>query len=146
MIDQLEILALKSVALKDPEYFQRRVCRYYSEKFHTPLLEVYDLSWPFVFTNYLEHIIETNNGEKEIYELVIDICYSEMKENEEQEIQEWIKKIEAREEAKRQAKKKQEEEQKKQAEEQNPHTDVPDIVMESSSFTHLEDEMEDENE
>lgn len=146
MIDQLEILALKSVALKDPEYFQRRVCRYYSEKFHTPLLEVYDLSWPFVFTNYLEHIIETNNGEKEIYELAIDICYPEMKENEEQEIQEWIKKIEAREEAKRQAKKKQEEEQKKQAEEQNPHTDVPDIVMESSSFAHLEDEMEDENE
>lgn len=146
MIDQLEILALKSVALKDPEYFQRRVCRYYSEKFHTPLLEVYDLSWPFVFTNYLEHIIETNNGKKEIYELAIDICYPEMKENEEQEMQEWIKKIEAREEAKRQAKKKQEEEQKKQAEEQNPHTDAPNIVMESSSFAHLEDEMEDENE
>lgn len=52
-----------------------------------------------------------------------------MKENEEQEMQEWIKKIEAREEAKRQAKKKQEEEQKKQAEEQNPHTDAPNIVI-----------------
>ena len=138
MIDQLEILALKSVALKDPEYFQRRVCRYYSEKFHTPLLEVYDLSWPFVFTNYLEHIIENNNGKKEIYELAIDICYPEMKENEEQEMQEWIKKIEAREEAKRQAK-------KKQAEEQNPHKDAPEIVMEYSSFAHLEGEMEDEN-
>ena len=48
MIDQLELLALKSIALKDPEYFNRKVCRYYSEKFHTPLAEVYKLPWAFV--------------------------------------------------------------------------------------------------
>jgi hypothetical protein len=130
MIDQLEILALKSVALKDAEYFQRRVCRYYSEKFHTPLLEVYELPWPFVFTNYLEHVIESNNGKKEIYDLAVDIFYPEIAKNEEEELQDWIKKIEAEEEAKQ----------------ENPHTEEPDIVMESTSFEHLEEEMEENDE
>ena len=77
MINELEILAIKSVALKDPEYFYRRVCRYYSEKFHTPLTEVYKLAWPFVFNNYLEHVIETNNTKEDVYNLAIDICYPE---------------------------------------------------------------------
>jgi hypothetical protein len=147
MIDQLEILALKAVALRDPEYFQRKVCRYYSEKFHTPLIEVYELPWPFVFTNYLEHIIEVNNGKKEIYDLAIDICYPEIKENEEEALQKRIKEIEAEEELKRQAHKKKVEERKaQQTAEQNPHIEEPDIVMESTSFEHLEEEMESENE
>lgn len=147
MIDQLEILALKSVALKDAEYFQRRVCRYYSEKFHTPLLEVYELPWPFVFTNYLEHVIESNNGKKEIYDLAVDIFYPEIAKNEEEELQDWIKKIEAEEEAKRQAHKKKVEERKaQQAAQENPHTKEPDIVMESTSFEHLEEEMEENDE
>jgi hypothetical protein len=147
MIDQLEILALKAVALRDPEYFQRKVCRYYSEKFHTPLIEVYELPWPFVFTNYLEHIIEVNNGKKEIYDLAIDICYPEIKENEEEALQRRIKEIETEEELKRQAHKKKVEERKaQQTIRQNPRTEEPDIVMESTSFEHLEKEMGNENE
>jgi len=147
MIDQLEILALKAVALRDPEYFQRKVCRYYSEKFHTPLIEVYELPWPFVFTNYLEHIIEVNNGKKEIYDLAIDICYPEIKENEEEALQRRIKEIETEEELKRQAHKKKVEERKaQQTVGQNPRTEEPDIVMESTSFEHLEKEMGNENE
>jgi hypothetical protein len=147
MIDQLEILALKAVALRDPEYFQRKVCRYYSEKFHTPLIEVYKLPWPFVFTNYLEHIIEVNNGKKEIYDLAIDICYPEIKENEEEALQRRIKEIETEEELKRQAHKKKVEERKaQQTIRQNPRTEEPDIVMESTSFEHLEKEMGNENE
>ena len=147
MIDQLEILALKAVALKDPEYFHRKICRYYSEKFHTPLMEVYDLPWPFVFTNYLEHIIETNNGKKEIYDLAVEICYPELIEEEEEALQRRIKEIEAEEEAKRQAAKEKYEAKRREEEAKaNPRTEEPDIEMKSTSFEHLEEEMEDDSE
>lgn len=138
MIDKLELLAIKSVALKDSEYFYRRVCRYYSEKFHTPLLDVYKLPWTFVFTNYLEHVIEVNNGQEEVYNLAVDICYPEKRNEEEQEIQDWIKKIEEREERKRKSKNK------------NPHIqkslNEKDIEIKNDMFDHLEEEMENEQE
>lgn len=156
MIDRLELLAVKSIALKDPEYFQRRVCRYYSEKFHTPLMEVYGLPWAFVFNNYIEHLIETNNDKEDIYNLAIDICYPEKRVDEEEEIQDWIKRIEEEEEAKRQAKKQKKEEEKaarKKAQEnpgtdeeepgeKNPHIDDEEIHMGESIFSHLEEDME----
>jgi hypothetical protein len=141
MIDQLELLALKSIALKDPEYFNRKVCRYYSQNFHTPLEQVYKLPWAFVFNNYIEHIIENNNTKENIYDLCIDLFYPEKKkvenflgefESEEEELQAWIKKIEAEEEKKRKA---------KAVEEIVPE---PEINMESSNFAHLEEEMDEE--
>jgi hypothetical protein len=147
MIDKLELLAIKSVALKDPEYFQRRICRYYSEKFHTPLMEVYSLPWSFVFTNYIEHLIETNNDKESVYNLAIDICYPEKREEEEQEIEDWIKDIEAKEEAKREARKKKMEENKAAKEnkeepgEKNPHIDDEEIHMGENLFSHLEEDM-----
>lgn len=135
MIDKLETIALKAVALKDPEYFYRRVCRYYSLNFHTPLMQVYELPWPFVFSNYLEHIIETNNGKEDIYNLAIDICYPERRVDEEDSLNRRIKEIEAQEEAKRQKAKldleKKEEEEKE-------------ISMDASRFSHLDDEMEED--
>lgn len=154
MIDKLEGLALRSVALRDPEYFYRRICRYYSQNFHTPLLEVYELPWAFVFTNYLEHIMENNNTKEYIYDLSIEMFYPELVESEEEELQDWIKKIEEEEEAKRQAKAKKEKQGEEnphieepenphteQEEPENPHIDEEEINMGSTSFEHLEDEI-----
>lgn len=134
MIDQLETLTIKAIALKDSEYFYRKVCRYYSEKFHTPLLQVYDLPWVFVLNNYLEHVIETNNNKEDIYNLAIEICYPEKKVEEEQELEDWIKKIEREEEEKLKAK-------------QSPHTEKEpqEISIDSTSFSHLDEEMEQED-
>ncbi len=138
MINKLELIALKSIALKDPEYFTRKVCRYYSEKFHTPLIEVHKLPWAFVFTNYIEHIIESNNSRKEIYDLSVDICYPEKKVSEEADMKDWIKRIEEEEQEKRA--------QKiidtKMAQSNPPEEETPDISMESTSFGHLNKEME----
>lgn len=151
MINELEILALKSVALKDSEYFTRRVCRYYSEKFHTPLMEVYSLPWAFVFTNYIEHIIETNNTKEDIYNIVIDVFYPEKKrvknfmgefDNEEAEIQAWIKKIEKEAQEERDRKSiKQELKQEQVAQSTYPE---PEINLESNQFEHLDKEMEED--
>lgn len=141
MIDKLELLAVKSVALKDSEYFYRKVCRYYSEKFHTPLMEVYEIPWAFVFTNYLEHLIETNHNKESLYELVIDICYPEKRLDEEQEVEDWIKQIEAEEQAKRRAKQNPPNQEKK-VETENPHIENGEIHMGEGVFSHLEEDME----
>ena len=135
MIDKLELLAIRSVALRDPEYFYRRVCRYYSNNFHTPLEEVHKLPWSFVFSNYLEHIIETNNDQESIYNLAIDICYPEKRVTDDEDLDRRIKEIEAEEEARRMRERKKAEELAKKEEE-------PDIEMDSSKFAHLDEEME----
>ena len=146
MINELEILALKSVALKDSEYFTRKVCRYYSEKFHTPLTEVYNLPWAFVFTNYIEHIIETNNTKEDIYNIAIDVFYPEKKRvknfmgefsSEEEELDAWIKKVE---------KEAQEERDKKSLKQPVLETKESEIKLEANQFEHLEKEMEENNE
>jgi tRNA threonylcarbamoyladenosine modification (KEOPS) complex Pcc1 subunit len=155
MINELEILALKSIALKDAEYFTRKVCRYYSEKFHTPLAQVYELPWAFVFTNYIEHIIENNNSREQIYELAVDIFYPEKKrvksfmgefQSEEEEIQAWIKKIEKEAEEERQKKsqlslKKEDKEIKQEVPAEEEKSE---INMESTYFEHLEEEMKED--
>tara|TARA_R100000951_G_C2653160_1_gene185158 strand:+ start:9115 stop:9555 length:441 start_codon:yes stop_codon:yes gene_type:complete len=143
-IEQLETIAIKSVALKDMEYFHRKICRYYSQNFHTPLLEVYDLPWPFVFTNYIEHVLETTHGKEGIYNFAIEICYPERMIDDEEEFQKVKERIEAEEEARRQ-KEKAKLEAKKKEEEENPPEDEPDINMKSTSFSHLDEEMEEES-
>lgn len=147
IIDKLEIISIKGLALKDQAYFERRVCRYYSEKFHTPLAEVYKLPWPFVFTNYLEHLVETNNTPDDIRELALESCYPEKAgkvhshlgefDSEEEEMQAWIRQIEDEEENKRNAKS------IKEAE-QNPHIEEETLTMDASQFEHLEKEMEED--
>lgn len=143
MIEQFEVLALSSIALKNPEYFQRKVCRYYSEHFHTPLLEVYNIPWPFVFSNYLEHVVESNHGQEGIFNLAVDICHPDYRENEEQEIQDVIKRIERQEEERRA---KELAKLNPPIEEEEVIDENPDIEMKSTSFEHLEDEMEEGDE
>lgn len=137
MINKLETLALKAIVMKDPEYFTRKVCRYYSEKFHTPLLEVHDLPWAFVFNNYLEHVIESNNSRNEIYELSLEVIYPEMSKTEEEKNVAFAEMIERQ-------------EQEKMADkiiaEKMKDTPVADenINMESTDFSHLDEEMEED--
>lgn len=55
----LRILALQAVRSKtDWEARYRHVCRWFSQTFHTPLLEVYDLDEVFVWTHYYEYHFE----------------------------------------------------------------------------------------
>jgi hypothetical protein len=118
-------------------------------------MEVHKLPWVFVFTNYIEHIVETNNDQEDIYNLAIDVCYPEKREEIENEMDDWIKQIEAQEEAKRQARKKKMEEEKarrkaeqnpqndeKTHQDENPHIDDQEINMGEGMFSHLEEDME----
>jgi primosomal protein N' len=58
LLEAIEISALKSVLQPDDDYFLRRIFRWYSEKFHTPLGEVADLPVEDVLQTYFECAFE----------------------------------------------------------------------------------------
>lgn len=67
--------ALYNSTIGTEEYFWRQVCRYYSEHFHTPLMQVYKLSAPHVLQNYYESIFETKFAKKDLVEMSIqEVC------------------------------------------------------------------------
>ena len=100
-----------------------------------------------MLTNYLEHVIETNNTKDDLYDLAIDICYPEKRDDEEKEIQEWIRSIEEEQNKKLTKKKSPHTEQEKQnTPTENPHIEesTNEISMGANDFAHLEEEMLDD--
>lgn len=61
LIDDIRILAIQAVTDEesDPEYKLRKIFRFYSSKFHTPLHKVQDLPLEEVLQAYFETIYET---------------------------------------------------------------------------------------
>ena len=55
-IKQLE--AITSILTKDEGYFHRKVCRWFSEKYSTPLPEVETMEWSYLLTHYYEAALE----------------------------------------------------------------------------------------
>lgn len=53
-----QIQAAESVLDPNEVYYYRKICRWYSETFHTPLHEVHKLPADTVLTNYYESIME----------------------------------------------------------------------------------------
>ena len=53
-----QLKALRSAFFKDNVFFYRKVCRWYSTTFHTPLMEVYKLSFNHIIQNYYESQME----------------------------------------------------------------------------------------
>jgi len=144
MIEKLEVISIQELLLKEPEYFARKVYRYYSKNFHTPLAEVYKLPWTFVFTHYLEHLVEQKQ-QSDIFDIAMEVCYPEYIEAEEEAIQRRIREIEEEEELKRQKKKGGQKSPPVQKEQtlQNPHKE--EIHLSSDTFAHLEEEMLESN-
>jgi hypothetical protein len=78
------IKSFYSVANDTEEYFYRKACRYYSEKFSTPLIEVLKMSQVHVFLNYYESILDSKTDE-EFFDAYIETLRPDLiKENEEE--------------------------------------------------------------
>lgn len=59
----LRILAFRAVEKRDHEYVVRHVCRWYSERFHTPLGEVEAIPLEQVLTHFFEVQVEEMDDE-----------------------------------------------------------------------------------
>ena len=58
LYEAARILAMEAVRIPDWDAGYRRVCRYFSQNFSTPLAEVFDLPVPFVLQHFYEALYE----------------------------------------------------------------------------------------
>ena len=104
-IQKLHDIALANVLDPDDGYYFRAICRFYSEKFHTPLHEVYRLPIHTVLINYFEATLEMLD-EDDVEEKVAKAVDPNFGNNEEESIQDFIGMIEEEIAGKRKVKKK----------------------------------------
>jgi hypothetical protein len=53
-----QLQSIVDVLFRNPAYDERRIRRWYSKAFFTPLHEVYELPWDFVYQNYNEATLD----------------------------------------------------------------------------------------
>jgi uncharacterized protein YdiU (UPF0061 family) len=101
---QAEALANTVEPTLDSVY--RRICRTYSKEFHTPLHQVFELPFAQVLLNVLEERFSYQNIEDEKFLIQIQKAIDPNFEEEmEEDLKEWIEKIEEEERQKRQSSK-----------------------------------------
>lgn len=103
--ESLQFEAITAILTNDIEYFERKVRRWYSKTFHTPLHEVYGLPWDFILKNYYESVLETQ-GHNTAYDMAIEYI-PELKEEQDQrdaEFDKFLEEKQAKQLAKKQSK------------------------------------------
>ena len=88
----LRILSLKEVVSDDPseDYFKRKVFRWYSTNFATPLNQVYDLPEGHIMQAYYEHSFEGMEPH-ELKEECRRLCMTEAEENRKKDFEDFDK-------------------------------------------------------
>lgn len=64
----IQLKAIESILTNNLEYFERKVRRWYSKTFSTPLKETFKIPWAEVLLHYYESVLEEKDY-NEVYEL-----------------------------------------------------------------------------
>lgn len=123
--EAIRILAFKSVSDPDEAAIIRRILRWYSETFATPLMKVYDIPIDFVLQHYFEHMYERIEGpeaEKELEDLLLTPEERKKRDRDEED-----KKREEKESFDRFVKETAAEAKKSKTEEKQEVEDIPDL-------------------
>ncbi|MDE2425779.1 MAG: hypothetical protein KGO96_07715 [Elusimicrobia bacterium] len=83
-VESIQLCALRDVVYRKSEYLLRRIMRWYSEKFHTPLLEVENIPIEIILQHYFECIYEEQESQDRLEE--IKSLIKDKEEVEQQEI------------------------------------------------------------
>ena len=89
-----QIKAAEDVLDPDEQAFFRKICRWYSKSFHTPLHLVESLPIDHILTNYYESTMEAIPY-NDLYDIVIEDFLPEIQEENETNLQEFIEELEA---------------------------------------------------
>jgi len=84
----MQLKALEGILLKTPEYYYRKICRWYSKEFSTPLKGVYDLPMDFVLEHYYESFLEKNSY-NEVFDIAVQEYLPEIAAEEDKAAQEY---------------------------------------------------------
>lgn len=102
-IFEIRTIALANVVERNFGFYYRKICRWYSQSFSTPLREVEKLDPDYVLLHYFEDYFQNISEEDKLYNLY-KILDPNFDENEEAEIEDFVKKVEAQALAKKEAK------------------------------------------
>jgi vacuolar-type H+-ATPase subunit I/STV1 len=95
----IQVLAMDAVVNPTYDSFYRNVCRWFSEKFNTPLMDVEDMAPEYVFQHYWEDQFQAikmgESGDQKLEEIKAEILATEeeIKEAEAGE-DDWIRQLE----------------------------------------------------
>ena len=91
---KLEILkAIENKLLNTDAFFERKIRRWYSKNFYTPLHEVLKLPWLFILRNYYESMIEDLEYDK-VYDMAVKEYIEELANEIELEDEEFARQLE----------------------------------------------------
>jgi len=90
----IQIKAIESVLDPDDQYSFRRICRWYSKTFHTPLQDVYNLDFEHVLSNYYESTFE-EIPYNDLYDIAIEDFIPELAEQNNEDAEQYAKDLEA---------------------------------------------------
>jgi primosomal protein N' len=90
----IQIKAIESVLDPDDTYSYRRICRWYSKTFHTPLHDVYSLDFEHVLSNYYESTFE-EIPYNDLYDIAIEDFIPELAEQNNEDAEQYAKDLEA---------------------------------------------------
>lgn len=90
---QMQKLALGQVYEGGATYLHRKICRWYSEKFSTKLLEVMELPWDHVISTYYEYMYE-NMSKKDMEDFAKASFAPDLVEEEEKSNEEFAREVE----------------------------------------------------
>ena len=90
----IQIKAIEAVLDPDDTYSYRRICRWYSKTFHTPLQDVYQLDFEHVLSNYYESTFE-EIPYNELYDIAIEDFIPELAEKNDEDADQYAKELEA---------------------------------------------------
>jgi len=98
LFDQIAINSLLSSFEGRNSHFQRKVCRFYSETFNTPLPTVYKMDFHEVLTDFYEYrfdrLMESEDGREQLYDMITKIIKPELVVEEKEELKKFEKEIE----------------------------------------------------
>lgn len=97
LYEQLRQIALNKTVDKTEDYLYRKVCRWFSEKFHTPLPTVESLPMPYVLEHYFECVLDpstSEEGEDDLQEEIMRAIDPDYDKEEEEDLMEFISLIE----------------------------------------------------
>ena len=118
----LQTIAMRNVEREGVDFFYRRVCRWYSKNFYTPLHEVEDLPWKQILIAYFEEkfyemynssseeVLQEYERQRDLLTMTEDelVEYFQAEREEEQKLADWeqelIDQVQKQEEAKKEAK------------------------------------------
>lgn len=99
LLDSIQILAIAALEEPNAEDFYRKICRWYSREFSTPLMAVEDIDPVYVLQHYFEDVFDnlrkgSNEGVLSYEKIKAQLLFPGEIQEEEEKIEDWVKKLE----------------------------------------------------